>query len=202
MGTIRTAFPKITLDGSIINLEFRDVWVNINYADFYLQTVFKEDGSIVPARPDTSPESWRKAYRMGYSTVWEMTRDHEVLHTWWSYLKDGTYSPTLWRVAHQIDLNQGLGAEEEELILRLQSHLTRLNNSDDSWARTSAVLGLSSELGWWTIAYARLFHLFLHRLDRAIDLLRIASIGSKNDLSQQIQFEIDAWNIMADIADT
>jgi hypothetical protein len=92
----------------------------------YLETVFSE-GHKVPAAPNPDdPASVALAARLGYrgaNACWQLSRDHECLHSWCAVQEGLDFSPTLWHVAYHVKSPPGLMRDEEARVLALQALL-------------------------------------------------------------------------------
>lgn len=87
------------------------------------------DGSEVPASPNHTEEDVARASELGYASTWEMSRDHEAMHTYLAHRLGLPYSPTLWWVAHQATVPmtpamQERFAAEEAMVMEFQRVLT------------------------------------------------------------------------------
>ena len=88
-----------------------------------------EDGTKVGATPNQDELSLRIAADLGYGhDTWEMSRDHELSHTWLAHLEGRPWSATMWRLAHP-HCSDVAGdaevAEEETRVLEFQRRLDK-----------------------------------------------------------------------------
>lgn len=85
-----------------------------------------EDGTEVHAHPVYDANSLALAAELGYGdgeeAVDAMTRHHDYLHSALAVAQGLPYSPTLWAVAHDQPMPDGVAAEEET-VLRVQAVL-------------------------------------------------------------------------------
>ena len=110
--------------------------VNADYTNNYIETVFP-DGTKVPATANFRQEDIDMAEKLGYGfNTAMMTREHEILHTYLAVKMGHDYSPTLWDVAHNQNLGQGLHGSEEGNVLTFQQYLNgmELEESNDPHA--------------------------------------------------------------------
>ena len=94
-------------------LAFPKALVIIDASERYLETRFF-DGTSVPALAEDTPENVARAAELGYTgedPVWEMTRDHDLWHSW---LAAPDVSPVLWGLAHPDQKPEGWRAAMEE----------------------------------------------------------------------------------------
>ena len=88
-----------------------------------------EDGTKVGATPNRDEPSLRLAVELGYGDdTWEMSRDHELSHTWLAHQEGLPWSATMWRLAHP-DSSEVAGdvevAKEETRVLDFQRTLDK-----------------------------------------------------------------------------
>ena len=88
-----------------------------------------EDGSKVGATPNRDEQSLQISAELGYGDdTWEMSRDHELSHTWLAHLEGKPWSDTMWRLAHPHS-SEVAGdrevAEEEARVLEFQRGLDK-----------------------------------------------------------------------------
>jgi hypothetical protein len=96
-----------------------DYWPQYDYAE----TVF-EDGASVAACPMHTGQYRATARDLGYgSDLALMSLHHEFMHSFLAEIISGSYSPTLWNVAHGIVGNPSATADEEARVLGLQRML-------------------------------------------------------------------------------
>jgi hypothetical protein len=65
-----------------------------------LKTYFP-DGTSLEAGANDDDDSQKWALDLGYSNTWDMSREHEILHTWLALKQGMKFSPTLWSVANR-----------------------------------------------------------------------------------------------------
>jgi hypothetical protein len=83
-------------------------------------TTHFDDGTKVVAAPVYDEESEARALDLGYrgaDPVWQMTRDHDRVHSLLARARGLPFSPTLWAVAHGQPVPAT--ANEEERIVFL-----------------------------------------------------------------------------------
>lgn len=114
-----------------IIIPFSSCLSKIKVENAYIETIF-EDDTKVPALPQYNPVSLFTSHDLGYEDdIKRMTIDHELLHTFLSEFAGLKYSPTLWSVAHQQNLEvEGVieiwrQYEEEALVLSFQKYLKK-----------------------------------------------------------------------------
>ena len=94
----------------------------------YVESVM-EDGTKVGATPNRDEASLAIAADLGYGDdTWEMSRDHELSHTWLAHLEGRPCSPTMWRLAHPHSsevADDRTVAEEEARVLTFQRALDK-----------------------------------------------------------------------------
>lgn len=102
-----------------------DIW----HDHHILATVFS-DGLSVTAAANDDPDSVERAATLGYGSTWEMSRDHELLHSLVDVARGYAYSRVLRGVAvrdaggRKEDVITAAASDEEEgLILDLQRWL-------------------------------------------------------------------------------
>lgn len=83
------------------------------------------DGTQVPATPNHRPEDIALATELGYPNTWEMSRDHELAHTWLAVREGRDFSPVLWAVAHRTVLPPGQADREEARVIEFQRSLDK-----------------------------------------------------------------------------
>lgn len=105
-------------------LRFRNCAFEVDHADKYMQTTF-EDGCFAPARPNYRVSDVERAKTLGYhGDTWQMSLDHEPLHTFVAEIVGEPYSRILWNVAHGGGLRWPEGGREEEgYVVSLQAYL-------------------------------------------------------------------------------
>lgn len=90
-----------------------------------LWTVFP-DGSGLYAAANHDAESLALARELGYPDTWEMSRAHELTHSYLAVLVGEPHSPTLWTVAHPGEPRAASAearAIEEWLVIEFQRYL-------------------------------------------------------------------------------
>lgn len=108
-------------------LRFGEPWYTIYVYERKLITQFR-DGTTVPAAPNTDCHSVALAAELGYLDTWDMSRDHEISHSWLARQAGFPYSPTLWHVAHPHDpagIPPETMAREEATVLAYQKALDK-----------------------------------------------------------------------------
>lgn len=91
----------------------------------YLETIFR-DGAKCGATRSQEMYNLDYARYLGYSTVRDALREHELLHTACSEWLGFPYSPTLWAVAHSFGPGCASYDEmlaEEAIVLQLQRYM-------------------------------------------------------------------------------
>lgn len=81
------------------------------------------DGSVIDAVPQYDEESIARAKALGFDTVWQMTRSHDLLHCLIADSLGHAHSASLHLVAHPEQGNAHLrrrAAEEECLVFLIQ----------------------------------------------------------------------------------
>jgi hypothetical protein len=108
----------------VITVHFRHCCLEVDYAERYIRTVF-EDGTMAAACPNTEESDIARAHQLGYGgDTWQMTLDHEPLHTWVSEMMGEPYSRVLWSQAHYGGERWLLGTRDEEgYVTSVQWHL-------------------------------------------------------------------------------
>lgn len=96
--------------------------VLIHTADQYLETVF-DDGARLPAAANHGDEDEARAKALGYRNTWQMSLEHELLHSILSEAMGLKYSPTLHAVATGEKIDQEEIDMEERLVLCVQKLL-------------------------------------------------------------------------------
>jgi hypothetical protein len=88
-----------------------------------------EDGTKVGATANRDEHSLAIAVQLGYGDdTWQMSRDHELAHTWLAHLAGLPWSPTMWRLAHPDSADvadDAAVAEEESRVLEFQRQLDK-----------------------------------------------------------------------------
>ena len=88
-----------------------------------------EDGTTVGATPNGDERSLAIAAELGYGDdTWQMSRDHELSHTWLAHVEGRPWSPTMWRLAHPHSddvADDATVAEEEARVLEFQRALDK-----------------------------------------------------------------------------
>jgi hypothetical protein len=88
-----------------------------------------EDGTKVGATPNRDEWSLKISAELGYGDdTWQMSRDHELSHTWLAHLEGKPWSPTMWRLAHpdSSDVADDVEvAQEEARVLDFQRTLDK-----------------------------------------------------------------------------
>jgi hypothetical protein len=115
----------------VTTIYFPNCRLYVDHEARYVQTVF-EDGTYAPATPNQREEDINRARDLGYDgDTWEMTLDHELLHTWVPQQMGLAYSQILWNVAHGGGKKwPPWGKEEEGYVTSFQRYL-RLNKMDE-----------------------------------------------------------------------
>jgi hypothetical protein len=110
--------------GSMTTLTFQRCRLDVDHERKYMQTTF-EDGTYAPATPNYREDDVRRARELGYrGDTWQMTLDHEPLHTLIAEMMGESYSRILWNVAHGGGLRWPEGGREEEgYVTALQAYL-------------------------------------------------------------------------------
>jgi hypothetical protein len=110
-----------------VHYVFPHCTVTVDDANRYVETRFA-DGATVGSTPNDDEHTMRVAADLGYDSSWEMSRDHEIAHTWLAHLDGRAWSATMWRVAHP-DAADSIGddevAEEESRVLAYQRTLDK-----------------------------------------------------------------------------
>lgn len=91
----------------------------------YLHTIFFPNKQV-RAAPENTPDYWHRAHKLGYTSAWHMCLEHELLHT---LLAPKGISYTLWGLAHELDMDQNIVAEEEAKVLEFQRLLNKCRNN-------------------------------------------------------------------------
>lgn len=96
-----------------------------------------EDGASCHGVATFDQEQHDRARALGYGegeeAVWEMHREHDLLHTIVSQAQGWPWSPTLWAAAHGVTLPPGIIPQEERLVFLAQ----RIGNEGKFWERES-----------------------------------------------------------------
>lgn len=97
----------------------------------HIQTVFP-DGLKVDAAANYDADSLQRARDLGYDSTWEMSRDHELLHSIIAEARGESYSRVLRGVAvreaggrKEDIISPAVSAEEEALVLDVQKYVRR-----------------------------------------------------------------------------
>jgi hypothetical protein len=115
----------------VTTITFQHCRLEVDHADRYMETVF-EDGSVAPARPNFEPSDITRAHDLGYDgDTWQMTLDHELMHTWVAEMMGQPYSVILWNVAHGGKNRWPPGGKEEEGYVTSMQRFLRLGVPDD-----------------------------------------------------------------------
>lgn len=89
-----------------------------------------EDGTEIHAWSVYDETSMKTARDLGYQGTDEevidaMTREHDLTHTVLAVARGLRYSPTLWRVAHGLELDEDDVRHEEQMVLDAQRSRNR-----------------------------------------------------------------------------
>lgn len=103
-------------------LIFGAALVTIDREECCVQTLF-QDGSLVLARPNFTDEDRARARSLGYPGVYEMTLEHDVLHSFLAQRRGLDASPVLWAVAHGEELPGEVAGREEALVLAFARYM-------------------------------------------------------------------------------
>jgi hypothetical protein len=107
--------------------EFSHCWVHVDTDNSWTSTNFK-DGTSVPATPNSDDQYKYWANYCGYADLSQMSREHEIAHTYISEKIGRKYSQTLWDVAHGVPTSADQIKEhqkEEGLVLAFQRFLNK-----------------------------------------------------------------------------
>jgi hypothetical protein len=111
-----------------VRYEFPGCSVLVDERQRYVETRFP-DGTKVGSTPNHDDHTLKVAAALGYGEdTWQMSRDHEVAHTWLAHLDGKPHSRTMWRLAHPYgdDLpDDDEVAEEEATVLAYQRTLDK-----------------------------------------------------------------------------
>lgn len=102
--------------------------------DRYLETRFR-DGVVVPAAGNDDPASIELAAALGYLSTWEMSRDHEIAHSWLAVQAGLDVSPALWHAGHPGEPFDAVAIGHEEA--RVLTFQATLDKSAPPWCRTA-----------------------------------------------------------------
>jgi hypothetical protein len=108
---------RVTIDDVTIEWDDDEQWLRTTLAD----------GAVVHAVPNYDRESVRRAEDLGYATTWEMSRDHEILHTLLCALH-GSKSVVMDHVAHERQMGPEtapLAGAEERWVLSVQRTINK-----------------------------------------------------------------------------
>ena len=101
--------------------------VTVDERNRYVETRFA-DGATVGSTPNDDAHTMRVAAELGYESSWEMSKDHEIAHTWLAHIGGAPWSATMWRVAHP-EAPGSIGddevADEETQVLEFQRQLDK-----------------------------------------------------------------------------
>ena len=101
--------------------------VTVDERNRYVETRFP-DGATVGSTPNDDEHTRRVSADLGYESSWEMSRDHEIAHTWLAHLAGAPWSATMWRVAHPAaegSIGDDEVAAEEAAVLEFQRTLDK-----------------------------------------------------------------------------
>lgn len=114
----------------MITLTFPHCHVDIFNETRCLRTVF-DDGLTLYAAANDDKQSVDKAYFLGYTDTWSMTREHEIAHTlfglslglkWSRVLHHAAYQ----QVSHEREITHEESALEEQIIVAIQKRVNRI----------------------------------------------------------------------------